>query len=76
MQLLEEAFIKTAKSIYEKIQEGVFGINNEASAMKIRPEHAATNVTHAGIQGGQQAGGGCFCWDTFYCLVRTRGLLT
>lgn len=26
---VEEAFIKTAKEIYEKIQEGVFDINNE-----------------------------------------------
>lgn len=28
---VEEAFIKTAKEIYEKIQEGVFDINNEVS---------------------------------------------
>jgi len=26
---VEDAFIKTAKEIYEKIQEGVFDINNE-----------------------------------------------
>lgn len=26
---VEEAFINTAKEIYEKIQEGVFDINNE-----------------------------------------------
>ncbi|EHH28529.1 hypothetical protein EGK_18983, partial [Macaca mulatta] len=53
------AFINTAKEIYEKIQEGVFDINNEANGIKIGPQHAATNATHAGNQGGQQAGGGC-----------------
>ena len=29
---VEEAFINTAKEIYQKIQEGVFDINNEVSA--------------------------------------------
>ena len=28
---VEEAFIGTAKEIYQKIQEGVFDINNEVS---------------------------------------------
>ena len=28
---VEEAFINTAKEIYQKIQEGVFDINNEVS---------------------------------------------
>lgn len=31
---VEEAFINTAKEIYEKIQEGVFDINNEVINMK------------------------------------------
>lgn len=31
---VEEAFINTAKEIYEKIQEGVFDINNEVCAIK------------------------------------------
>uniref|UniRef100_A0A4W5L2Y7 RAB2A, member RAS oncogene family n=1 Tax=Hucho hucho TaxID=62062 RepID=A0A4W5L2Y7_9TELE len=56
---VEEAFINTAKEIYEKIQEGVFDINNEANGIKIGPQHAATNSTLSGSQGGQQAGGGC-----------------
>uniref|UniRef100_A0A8C2D6R5 RAB2A, member RAS oncogene family n=1 Tax=Cyprinus carpio TaxID=7962 RepID=A0A8C2D6R5_CYPCA len=30
---VEEAFINTAKEIYEKIQEGVFDINNEVTHM-------------------------------------------
>jgi len=29
---VEEAFINTAKEIYEKIQEGVFDINNEVGS--------------------------------------------
>lgn len=32
---VEEAFINTAKEIYEKIQEGVFDINNEVSYILI-----------------------------------------
>lgn len=30
---VEEAFINTAKEIYEKIQEGVFDINNEVTVL-------------------------------------------
>lgn len=30
---VEEAFINTAKEIYEKIQEGVFDINNEVRVL-------------------------------------------
>ncbi|XP_038665371.1 ras-related protein Rab-2A isoform X2 [Scyliorhinus canicula] len=56
---VEEAFINTAREIYEKIQEGVFDINNEANGIKIGPQHAATNASHSGGHGGQQAGGGC-----------------
>jgi len=33
---VEEAFINTAKEIYEKIQEGVFDINNEVSYILIK----------------------------------------
>lgn len=32
---VEEAFINTAKEIYEKIQEGVFDINNEVNIFGI-----------------------------------------
>lgn len=31
----------------------------QANGIKIGPQHAATNATLAGNQGGQQAGGGC-----------------
>ncbi|KAJ7349521.1 Ras- protein Rab-2A [Desmophyllum pertusum] len=38
---VEEAFINTAKEIYQKIQEGVFDINNEVC---IEPIHSETAV--------------------------------
>lgn len=38
---VEEAFIGTAKEIYQKIQEGVFDINNEANGIKVGPQHSA-----------------------------------
>uniref|UniRef100_A0A672G7Q2 RAB2A, member RAS oncogene family n=1 Tax=Salarias fasciatus TaxID=181472 RepID=A0A672G7Q2_SALFA len=56
---VEEAFINTAKEIYEKIQEGVFDINNEANGIKIGPQHPTTNSTLSSSQGSHQAGGGC-----------------
>lgn len=31
----------------------------QANGIKIGPQHAATNASHGGNQGGQQAGGGC-----------------
>lgn len=33
-----QAFINTAKEIYEKIQEGVFDINNEVNTHRTRVE--------------------------------------
>ena len=33
---VEEAFIGTAKEIYQKIQDGVFDINNEVSDTKLK----------------------------------------
>ncbi|CAK9806342.1 Ras-related protein Rab-2A [Anthophora quadrimaculata] len=58
---VEEAFINTAKVIYEKIQEGVFDINNEANGIKIGPQHSPTNPSGLAGTGGQgnTQGGGC-----------------
>jgi Ras-related protein Rab-2A len=36
---VEEAFINTAKEVYEKIQEGVFDINNEVGAFRLFCSH-------------------------------------
>merc|ERR1712062_592749 len=57
---VEEAFINTAREIYDKIQEGVFDINNEANGIKIGPQHSPAGGNQAG-QGGQggMASGGC-----------------
>jgi Ras-related protein Rab-2A len=55
---VEEAFINTAREIYDKIQEGVFDINNEANGIKLGPQHSPANQTAS--QGGQGgAAGGC-----------------
>jgi len=56
---VEEAFINTAKEIYQKIQDGVFDINNEANGIKIGPQHSPSNPSMP--SGGGQAGqsGGC-----------------
>ncbi|XP_055356585.1 ras-related protein Rab-2A [Paramacrobiotus metropolitanus] len=61
-QNVEEAFINTAKEIYDKIQEGVFDIQNEANGIKLGPEHATSGVG-GGAAGARGAGptqsGGC-----------------
>lgn len=57
---VEEAFINTAKEIYEKIQEGVFDINNEANGIKIGPQHSPSNPSlPSGSQGSMSSGGCC-----------------
>mmetsp|Transcript_35788 Transcript_35788/g.83112 ORF Transcript_35788/g.83112 Transcript_35788/m.83112 type:complete len:210 (+) Transcript_35788:62-691(+) len=45
---VEEAFVNTAKKIYEKIQEGVFDVTNESFGIRVG----------MGAQQGGQAGGG------------------
>jgi GTPase SAR1 family protein len=52
---VEEAFINTAKEIYQKIQEGVFDINNEANGIKIGPSLTPNH----GANPSRQASGGC-----------------
>jgi len=57
---VEEAFNNTAREIYDKIQEGVFDINNEANGIKIGPQHSPANPNMpAGNQGGSGSGGCC-----------------
>lgn len=57
---VEEAFINTAKEIYEKIQEGVFDINNEANGIKIGQQHSPTNPSlGSGNNPGGQSSSGC-----------------
>ena len=57
---VEEAFINTAKEIYEKIQEGVFDINNEANGIKIGPHHLTQNPSLPGsASNASSANSGC-----------------
>jgi len=61
---VEEAFIQTAKEIYEKIQQGVFDIKNESNGIKIGPQHVGAAPSGGTVQpgtggGGGAAGGGC-----------------
>lgn len=54
---VEDAFIGTAKEIFEKIQEGVFDLNNDSNGIKIGPQHANTVAANAGMN--TQSGGCC-----------------
>jgi len=56
---VEEAFIDTAKQIYEKIQEGVFDINNEANGIKIGPQHSPSSAQLPPGAGPSASSGGC-----------------
>ena len=56
---VEEAFINTAREIYDKIQEGVFDINNEANGIKIGPQHSPSGGAQSGSGGQGGASGGC-----------------
>ena len=48
------------REIYDKIQEGVFDINNEANGIKIGPQQAgAAGSTPAGGQNSSSSGGCC-----------------
>ena len=50
---VEDAFIGTAKQIFEKIQAGVFDLNNDSNGIKIGPQHAQTAVNNAGFSQNQ-----------------------
>lgn len=57
---VEEAFLSTAKEIYQKIQDGVFDINNEANGIKLGPHQPANKGGSAsGSGGGGSQSGGC-----------------
>ena len=56
---VEEAFIGTAKEIYQKIEEGVFDVNNEANGIKLGPQHSSAERSGMGNGGGHMNSGGC-----------------
>ena len=53
---VEEAFLNTAKLIYEKIQRGVFDVSNESFGIKVG---LATAAPVAGVQATTSRGSGC-----------------
>eukprot|EP00127_Corallochytrium_limacisporum_P006352 Clim_evm63s225 gene=Clim_evmTU63s225 len=55
---VEEAFIGTAKEIYNKIQSGVFDPANESNGIKLGPNHR-TDGGRGSVQNVNKAGGGC-----------------
>ena len=61
---VEEAFISTAKEIYDKIQQGIFDIKNESNGIKIGPQHIGPTPGAGGggaARPGDAAGGGGCC---------------
>ena len=58
---VEEAFINTAKEIYDKIQEGVFDVNNEANGIKIGPQHGGPGSQASPLGAGSGAGSSSGC---------------
>eukprot|EP01112_Ceratiomyxa_fruticulosa_P007868 TRINITY_DN2047_c0_g4_i1.p1 TRINITY_DN2047_c0_g4~~TRINITY_DN2047_c0_g4_i1.p1 ORF type:complete len:214 (-),score=28.51 TRINITY_DN2047_c0_g4_i1:134-775(-) len=51
---VEEAFINTARKIYEKIQKGVFDVTNEAYGIKIGPQSTQPGSSPNGKDGTQE----------------------
>ncbi|KAF6017912.1 RAB2A [Bugula neritina] len=58
---VEDAFINTAKEIYQKIQDGVFDISNEANGIKLGPQHAPPAGGSSGQSGNSGGGSGGCC---------------
>lgn len=56
---VEEAFIGTAKEIYQKIEEGVFDVNNEANGIKLGPQHSSADRQNMGSGGSSLHSSGC-----------------
>lgn len=55
---VEEAFVNTARKIYENIQNGLSDVNNEAHGIKVGMANAPSSGGYA-KGGGSQQGGGC-----------------
>jgi Ras-related protein Rab-2A len=56
---VEEAFINTAKAIYEKIQEGVLDVNNETNGIKLGPQSGLGQARSDNRRNTNQSSGGC-----------------
>jgi len=54
---VEEAFINTAKKIYEKIQKGVFDVSNESYGIKLGPMQETSSISNdEGTKATEKAG--------------------
>lgn len=51
-----QAFMNTAKKIYEKIQQGVFDVSNESFGIKVGMAAAQTGNLNVVVQGQQRSG--------------------
>jgi len=56
---VEEAFNRTAQQIYEKIQQGIFDVSNEAYGIKLGPQQLTTYNSKEGTSTKIPAKGGC-----------------
>ncbi|CAN4103095.1 unnamed protein product [Withania somnifera] len=56
-QNVEEAFIRTASTIYKKIQDGVFDVSNESYGIKVG--YGGIPGPSGGRDGATSQGGGC-----------------
>jgi len=56
-QNVEEAFIKTAGTLYKKIQDGIFDVSNESNGTKVG--YVVPNSSGGGAGSSSQAGGCC-----------------
>merc|ERR1712054_538829 len=56
---VEDAFINTAKKIYEKIQQGVFDVSNESYGIKVGMAASQSSVYGANTNKPEQKGGCC-----------------
>jgi len=56
---IEEAFVRTAQHIYQRIQSGTFDISNESSGIKLGPMQTPTDLTKKGDTPAKQEEGCC-----------------
>jgi len=56
---VEEAFINTARRIYEKIQQGVFDVSNESFGIKVGMAAQQTGTVNVQVQGQTRSSGCC-----------------
>jgi Ras-related protein Rab-2A len=54
---VEEAFVNTARTIHDKIAQGVYDVSNESNGIKVGMAASPNNVY--GQQQGAQPKGGC-----------------